>query len=323
MTITIPSNLSGVDGNHADISIRIIDDVMPVAIAFFDIDKTLAHLDIVYKEAIHVLFPNEDTEELIATFLAGFRLGNSFREFDRMHCIYAEGKTEWKDPEIYIIERLNSMGRFIDTPGNEIHDRASVYLKVYGAEAAKVANRLYQTNPELFSSARIGPLYTLLEMYKNNGVMMFGFTANAKVFVDQISKYLGLSEYFIDIATDETMEGGGKEIAIKKLLEIVEGKNLVVPKESLIFIGDSIRGDIGSGLLFCKNTPGYSGYGILVVSDMNALIETRTLIDTDQNINNLVSHMPIYALVVSEIPQNHNGFFSLLSVHSDKFFFKL
>jgi len=39
---------------------------------------------------------------------------------------------------------------------------------------------------------------------------MVGFTANAKVFVDELAKYLKLSDIFLDIATDETMAGGWK-----------------------------------------------------------------------------------------------------------------
>lgn len=80
------------------LSVEVVGGNMPIAIAFFDIDKTLAHLDVLYRDAIHMLFPEVDRDELIKNFLAGFKLGNSFREFDRMYQIYVLGKREYSDP---------------------------------------------------------------------------------------------------------------------------------------------------------------------------------------------------------------------------------
>lgn len=320
--ITLISNLKSINTSENKIEIAVVNGDMPLAIAFFDIDKTLAHLDILYKEAIHKLFPNENKDNLINTFLAGFKLGNSFREFDRMCGIYIDGKKEWVNPETYISERLNVYREEIDGFGTEIHERASIYLNRYGKEASVVADELYQTNPDIFQKAKIGPLYVLMEIYKMNGIMMFGFTANAKVFVDKISMYLGLSDYFIDIATDETMEGGGKEVAIGKLLEIVKSKNLEIPREQLIFIGDSIRGDVGSGALFCENNPGYSGYGIVVLSDEKSLIEVKHMVNNDQNINDIISKLPTYGFVVDNVP-HINGKPSLLARDIPKFLFRL
>lgn len=322
-SISLISNLRSIDSSLNKIEIAVIDNNMPLAIAFFDIDKTLAHLDILYKEAIHKLFPNENKEDLIKTFLAGFKLGNSFREFDRMCGIYLDGKKEWIDPETYIKERLNIFHEAIDGVGNDIHDRASMYLNKYGNEASTIADELYRTTPEIFQNAKIGPLYVLMEIYKMNGIMMFGFTANARVFVEKISTYLGLSDYFVDIATDETMEGGGKEIAISKLLEVVELKNLKIPKEQLIFIGDSIRGDVGSGALFCEKNPGYRGYGIVVLTDENSLIEVKHMVNNDKYIHNIISKLPTYGFVVNNVPINVNGKPSLLARDMPKFLFRL
>lgn len=322
-TINIASDLKQIDGSEATLSIRVVGGNMPIAIAFFDIDKTLAHLDILYKDAIAKLFPNEDKDELIETFLAGFKLGNSFREFDRMHSIYKEGNNKWKDPEVYIRERLNPMREFIDMPGNEIHDRAADYLEQYGKEASGIASQIYETNPELFKAARIGPLYTLLEIYKRSGILMFGFTANARVFVEKLSICLGLSDYFLAIATDETMEGGGKEVAIEKLLSLAESKGMEIPKENLIFVGDSIRGDVGSGAMFCKNHFGYNGYGIVVLENEKALIEVRHLVNTDLYINSIISKIPTYGFVVADVPHTPDGKPSLLARDMPKFLFKL
>ena len=321
--ISLTSNLKKVDGSASNLELAVVGDTMPIAIVFFDIDKTLAHLDLLYEQAIHELFPNVNKEELIKTFLAGFKLGNSFREFDRMCGIYIDGHADWKDPELYLRERLMVAKEIIDTKGTAAHERAANFLAKYGIIAASIADELYKKNPEVFQNAKIGPLYVLMEIYRMNGVMMFGFTANAKVFVETLSKYLGLCDYFVDIATDETMEGGGKEIAIKKLLEIVESKNLLVPKEQLVFIGDSIRGDIGSGLAFCKNNPGYKGHGIVVLEDVKALIEMRHLVNYDQYVQSIVSSMPIYGFVVSDVPVDSQGKPSLLDRNMSKFFFKL
>lgn len=322
-TIQIPSELMAVDGSNPILKIRAVDKKLPTAIAFFDIDKTLAHLDILYRDAISMIFPNEDKDELIKTFIGGFKLGNSYREFDRMHCIYVEGKSEWKDAEKYHEERLEPFKELIDVPGSEFHTRSAYYLKQYGECAAKIADGIYKTNPEIFMEAEIAPLYALLDMYQLNGVLMFGFTANASEFVAKLAMYLGLSNYFLSIATDETMAGGGKEIAIRKLLDKVEERGLIIPKEQLIFVGDSIRGDIGSGALFCKNNLGYAGMGILVVDDMDMLLQIRHLINTNESIHDIVSTLPTSAFVVNSVPKDTNGHFSLLDRGLDKFLFRL
>jgi phosphoglycolate phosphatase-like HAD superfamily hydrolase len=86
---------------------------------------------------------------------------------------------------------------------------------------------------------------------------MFGFTANAKVFVDKLAKYLKLSDIFLDIATDETMAGGGKELAIHHLISKLESKGITIPINHFIFVGDSIRGDIGTSLTAREKKSGY------------------------------------------------------------------
>ncbi len=141
-----------------------------------------------------------------------------------------------------------------------------------------------------------------LILIKLSLILMFGFTANPKIFVDKLLVYLGLSDYFLETATDETMEGGGKEIAIRQLLYITESKNITIPKDKLIFIGDSIRGDIGSGALFCQMNPEYKGTGILVLKDMDALLSIRSLVNTDEHIRDIVSAIPISAFVIDSTP---------------------
>ena len=63
--------------------------------AFFDIDKTLAELKNIHGKAIKTLFKiffDKDFEGIEEVYFRGFRLGNSFREFDRMRGIYLDGR---------------------------------------------------------------------------------------------------------------------------------------------------------------------------------------------------------------------------------------
>lgn len=58
--LSISSELEDVNENKKDIKIEIMEDGKPRAMAFFDIDGTLAHLDIIHGKAIAKLFPEED-----------------------------------------------------------------------------------------------------------------------------------------------------------------------------------------------------------------------------------------------------------------------
>lgn len=99
--------------------------------------------------------------------------------------------------------------------------------------------------------------------------------------------------------------------------------SIQIPKEQLIFVGDSIRGDVGSGAMFCQNNIGYSGFGILVLSDKQSLIEVRHLVNTDSYINNIIKLMPTYGFVVDDVPQKPDGTPSLLERDVSKFLFRL
>ncbi len=321
--ITISSNLVGLGGIKSEIEIETMEDGKTRAMAFFDIDGTLAHLDMIHGEAIRRLFPNEEVKELEDTYYKGFRLGNSFREFDRMYGIYIDGHTEWKDPEYYFKNRFIPFAKEIDESGNEAHDIAVDCLEKYGKAAAEIADEIYKNNPEKFKETNIQPIFFLAKMYSRLGIPMVGFTANAKVFVEKIAQYLGLAELFIDIATDETMAGGGKEIAIRKMIEVVEGKGVRVPKDRLIFVGDSIRGDIGSSLLANIQDEEIHGQGILVLKDKKALIEIKKQINEDKDINQLVRSMDIEALVVEDVPLDAKGNPMLFSFGRNSFLEKL
>ena len=82
--INVQSLLEDINGDKKNIRIELMEDGKPRAMAFFDIDGTLAHLSVIHGKAIAKLFPDQEPKELEETYYKGFKLGNSFREFDRM-----------------------------------------------------------------------------------------------------------------------------------------------------------------------------------------------------------------------------------------------
>lgn len=320
---SVKSELEDIKGNKKDIKIEIMEDGKPRAMAFFDIDGTLAHLDIIHSKVIAKIFPEQEPKELEATYYKGFKLGNSFREFDRMRGIYIDGHLEWKDSEIYWTERYLPNAKEIDEPNHEAHEIAAEILKIYGETAANVADELYREYPEKFEESNIGPIFHLAKIYQKLNIPMVGFTANAKIFVDKLAKYLKLSDLFIDIATDETMAGGGKENAIHYLINEMKEKGLEIPKDRLIFVGDSLRGDIGSSILAKDKDKEISGQGILVLKDKDALIKIKKQISEDPKLKSMVDSININALVVEDVPLDEKGNPMLLSRFREKFFEKL
>jgi hypothetical protein len=96
--IKIASELEDINGGYKEIPITITTDGTPRAVAFFDIDKTLAELKNIHGKAIKVLlkeFFDKEFDEAPDVYFKGFKLGNSFREFDRMDGIYNLGHTDW------------------------------------------------------------------------------------------------------------------------------------------------------------------------------------------------------------------------------------
>ncbi len=321
--ITVSSELSGLDGQKKDIKVELMEDGKPRAVAFFDIDGTLAHLIAIHGQAIAKLFPDQDPTELAETYYQGFKLGNSFREFDRMRGIYVDGHLEWKDLEFYLQNRFNPHAEEIDRPGHLAHNIAAAILKEYGKIAAAACEELYQKSPEEFEKSNIAPIFLLARMYARLGIPMVGFTANAKIFVDKLAKYLKLSDIFLDVATDETMIGGGKEIAIRYLINELESKGIPVPKDRLIFVGDSLRGDIGTSLFASGENRGISGQGILVLKDQKALIAIEKQINADPKLRRIADNIDVHGFVVDDVPLDEKGNPMLLSRFRDKFLKKL
>ena len=321
--ISISSELEDIDGEKKDIRVELMEDGKPPALAFFDIDGTLAHLGIVHGKAIVKLFPDEDPKELEDTYYKGFKLGNSFREFDRMRGIYIDGHTEWKDPEVYFKDRFIPFAKEIDEPGHLAHNIAAAILKEYGEIAARVAEELYKENPDTFKKANVEPIFVLAKIYSRLGIPMVGFTANARVLVDKLAKYLELSGLFLDIASDEDMVGGGKEVAIHHLIDKLESKGVPIPFNRFIFVGDSLRGDIGTSLNARLQDKGISGQGILVLKDRNALLEIEKQINTDPNLRHIVDDIDVHGLILSDVPLDEKGNPMLLSRFREQFLKKL
>ncbi len=321
--ITVASELEDLEGNKKDIKVEIMDDGMPRAMAFFDIDGTLAHLSAIHGRAIAKLFPDVDPKELEETYYRGFKLGNSFREFDRMKGIYEDNNLDWKDPEVYLTERFIPNAKEIDEPGHSSHDIAAGILKAYGETAAQVADEIYQKDPEQFTASNIAPIFLLAKLYSRLGIPMVGFTANAKQLVEKLAKYLKLSDIFIDIATDETMAGGGKEIAVLSLIKNMEEKGIKVPKDRLIFVGDSLRGDIGISNKLKQIDSTISGKGVLVLKDKKALIEIKKQISENPDLKHIADSIDIEGLVVEDVPTDEKGKPMLLSRFRGKFMDKL
>ena len=321
--ISVQSELEDLVGEKKEIKLELMDDGKPRAMVFFDIDGTLAHLSIIHSKAIQELFPEEDPKELEEIYFKGFKLGNSFREFDRMKGIYVDGKKEWKDPEFYFKNRFIPNQKEIDEPEHLAHNIADAILKEYGVIASRIADEIYKKTPEEFAKSNIQPIFILAKIYSQLGIPMVGFTANTKIFVDKLAKYLKLSDIFLDIATDETMAGGGKEIAIQYLIKKLESKGIHIPKDRLIFVGDSLRGDIGISIIAKNKNKEIYGKGILVLENKEALIQIKKEISQNMELKKLVDSIDIYGFVVKDVPIGPDGEPMVISSFQEKFLEKL
>lgn len=323
--IKIQSKLESFDGTYKEIPITITEDDTPRAVAFFDIDKTLAELKNIHGKAIIALlkeFFDKEFDDAPDIYFKGFRLGNSFREFDRINGIYNLGYKEWIDPEVYIKERLNYKKKDIDSEGNETHNIAKMYLERYVEIACAIADDVFKNNKNEFESSKIQPVFALAHFYKSLGIPMFGMTANGKKFVHSISKYLGLSELFIDIATDEDMVGGGKEIVIPKLINNLENMGIKVSKEKLVIVGDSLSGDIGSGYRYKDKGTEIFIKGILVLKDNNELENIKNQIAHNSELEKIIRNTDTEAFIVDNVKVDSNGI-PLLSLDKNNFLIKL
>lgn len=309
--IAIKSFLKNVNDGYSEISINIMDDGYPRAVAFFDIDKTLAELRFIHGQAIRELFKEfleQDFPDIEEVYFKGFRLGNSFREFDRMDGIYHLGHKEWIDPEVYKRERLSVKMKDIDNEGSIEHKLSKMYLDRYVEIASKIALETFQKNKDEFEQVKIKPVFALVRLYKTLGIPMFAMTANGRIFAENLIKYLGLSEFFIDVATDEDMVGGGKELVIPKLIDKLENLGIPVPKDKIVVVGDSLFGDIGSGFRFKdSNKDGIFIKGILVLKNRDELNEIKNQIKNNPDLKKIVENTDVEAFIFDEVKLDQNG----------------
>lgn len=307
----LKSLLLNSENKYSEINLLIQDDEYPRAVAFFDIDKTLAELKFIHGKAIRQLFNEfleQDFPDIEEVYFKGFRLGNSFREFDRMDGIYHLGHKEWIDPEVYINERLSHKIKDIDNEGNIEHKLAKMYLDRYVQIASQIAKDIYENNKEEFEKVKIKPVFALVKLYHTLGVPMFAMTANGRIFAENLMKYLGLSEFFIDVATDEDMVGGGKEIVIPKLLDKLKSLGVNAPKDRIVIVGDSLFGDIGSGYRFLDfNKEGIFIKGILVLKNREELSEIRKQIKNREDLKEIIKNTDTEAFIFDEVKLDANG----------------
>lgn len=245
--------LAGPNSEHAELSIAIsTEDGLLRHANFWDLDKTLLIAEPIHAKAVDQIFPEHaKDEDFHEVYFAGFALGNSFREWDRMWRIYGEGQVKYKDPLVYEREFISndSNRKLIDESDHKegYHERANEILQRYGKIAYDLMKTEYDKNPENFQKSFIKPeMVQLLNEKTRLGQVSVYMTANQRDFAKGLVTFSGLYKYGLALATDETMAGGGKEIAIQKLIEQLERMGLKVSKDRASAIGDSIKGDVGS-----------------------------------------------------------------------------
>ena len=97
-------------------------------------------------------------------------------------------------------------------------------------------------------------------------------------------------------------------------------KGVDVPEDRLIFVGDSLRGDIGSGLTArLKNKEISGGQGILVLRNRKDLFEIEEEINKNPDLRLMADSMKIYGFIVEDVPLDEKGNPMLLSRFQDKF----
>lgn len=261
----VTSDLETFDGNKKEIEIKLGPDGYPKAVAFFDIDNTLAECGFIHGEAFKKLFsetfPDQDYDKLTELYLNGLHLGTTFRVFHRMIGIARDGKTEWEDPEKYL-EWLQSHEKEVDEEGED-HDFAAELSIRHSKMGAETAVAMFEQNPEIFEGTRIRPVFHLAKLYQRLGIPMCVMTANDEPFAKAICKCLGLADSFITLACQKDFVGRGKEGAMEYLIAKLKEKGVPVPKH-LIVVGDSLHGDIGSGSKFKSRHDEYDVSGVLV-----------------------------------------------------------
>lgn len=295
----IQSDLEVFDGGKWEkpqIEIKLGADGKPKALAFFDIDKTLAEFGFIHGEAFKKLFadvfPDEDPNEMTEVYLGALGLGTTYRVFDRIKRIYgAEKRAEFKDPNKYL-EWLKDHQAEVDEAGPD-HDWAAKYSKLHSQMGAQTAEKLFEESPEIFEQAKIKPVFQLVKIMKRMGIPMAVMTANDAPFAKAIGRCLGLGENFISLVHQKDFEGSGKDVAIEVLVKKFEEKGISIPADIAV-VGDSLAGDIGSGAKFMEKHSEFKLRGIYVGE--GDVEEMKKQVENSPNLKN----MPVEVFVPSK-----------------------
>lgn len=291
----VASEIETFDGKPREIEIKLGPDGFPKAVAFFDIDKTLAECGFIHGEAFKKLFgekfPDQDPGKLTELYLNGLYLGTTFRVFHRMIGI-ARGRKDWEDPEEYL-KWLPGHEREVDEEGDG-HDFAAELSIKHSQMGAKMAEEMFKQDPGVFEHTKIKPVFHLVKLYKRLGIPMAVMTANDEPFARAVSKALGLADSFVTLACQKDFMGRGKEGAIEYLIKRLKEKGISVPK-NLIVVGDSLNGDIGSGAKFVQEHPDYMTTGVLVGEDDIEKVKDRVKNDSS------LAGMPVEVLKPSDV----------------------
>ncbi|MFH0969158.1 MAG: HAD family hydrolase [Patescibacteria group bacterium] len=281
--VGIKSDIEAKSGENKEIKIT-LENGVPKAIAFFDIDKTLAECGFTHGPAIKELFKEmlEDKEnldgelldEIEKEYLSSLHLGTTYRVFHRMLGIYKYGHSEWKDLKTYE-DWLQTHKKEVDESG-EAHDEAAECSMKHSAKSAEIAEGIDKENPEVFEQAKIKPVFHLVNLYKRLGIPMVIMTANDPPFAKFICKILNLGESFLTMANQKDFEGHGKDGAMEFLADKLKKMGISMPR-NLIVVGDSLKGDIGSGSVFESNHKEYNVKGVFIgkndIEEMKEMIK--------------------------------------------------
>jgi hypothetical protein len=96
-----------------------------------------------------------------------------------------------------------------------------------------------------------------------------------------------------------------------------------MPEGRMIFVGDSLRGDIGTSITAREKNAGISGQGILVLEDNDALIEMEKQISANPELRHIADSIDVYGFVVGNVPLDERGDPMMLSRFREKFLKKL
>lgn len=297
--VEVPSLLRGPNGEQATLKFAVRPGTRRlVRIVILDVDGTVLDATEPHKAATAAAYPHIPIEQSWPIFHAGFKLGNSYREHHRGSLLWpvdGPGDSRYEDPAVYHREWIADEERRVrvDTPGYPEHEAADQRLQVYGPAGG---NSLYQMHcsPSGRKFLEEPPfLYDrvvhIVQRFASLGYVILFATANHPVFADAMMKYVGdFWKYGYAIAPDPWMQGGGKEVAILKLLDLLIEAGFDLPHEedgALEMWGDSLRGDIGSAAKVRERFRWFRFCGRLVTRTREQAEDWQKMIDQERDLH--------------------------------------